>query len=61
MRDGEGKLKCFGSVNFESADDAVKAVEGMNGNMFDEEKWYVGRAQKKSERELELKAKFEQI
>lgn len=60
MRDAEGKSKCFGFVNYENSDDAAKAVEVLNGKKFDEKEWYVGRAQKKSERELELKAKFEQ-
>lgn len=60
MRDGEGKSKCFGFVNFEHADDAAKAVDALNGKKIDEKEWYVGRAQKKSEREAELRAKFEQ-
>ncbi|KAL2613620.1 hypothetical protein R1flu_025312 [Riccia fluitans] len=60
MKDGEGKSKCFGFVNFEHADDAAKAVEGLNGKKIEEKEWYVGRAQKKSEREAELRAKFEQ-
>ncbi|KAK6939632.1 Polyadenylate-binding protein/Hyperplastic disc protein [Dillenia turbinata] len=60
MRDSDGKSKCFGFVNFENADDAAKAVEELNGKKFDEKEWYVGKAQKKSERELELKVKFEQ-
>ncbi|KAH7523654.1 hypothetical protein FEM48_Zijuj06G0034800 [Ziziphus jujuba var. spinosa] len=60
MRDGDGKSKCFGFVNFENADDAAKAVESLNGKVFDEKEWYVGKAQKKSERELELKEQFEQ-
>ncbi|CAK9184965.1 unnamed protein product [Ilex paraguariensis] len=60
MRDGEGKSKCFGFVNFENADDAAKAVEALNGYKFDDKEWYVGKAQKKSERELELKSRFEQ-
>lgn len=60
MKDGDGKSKCFGFVNFENADDAAKAVESLNGKKIDEKEWYVGRAQKKSERELELKARFEQ-
>lgn len=60
MRDGEGKSKCFGFVNFENADDAVKAVEVLNGKIFDDKEWYVGKAQKKAERELELKERFEQ-
>ncbi|KAJ7516723.1 hypothetical protein O6H91_22G068600 [Diphasiastrum complanatum] len=60
MRDGEGKSKCFGFVNFEHAEDAAKAVEALNGKKIDDKEWYVGRAQKKSEREAELRAKFEQ-
>lgn len=60
MRDGEGKSKCFGFVNFENPDDAAKAVEELNGKKFDDKEWYVGKAQKKSERELELKGRFEQ-
>lgn len=60
MRDGDGKSKCFGFVNFENTDDAANAVEALNGKKFDEKEWYVGKAQKKSERELELKSRFEQ-
>jgi polyadenylate-binding protein len=60
MRDGDGKSKCFGFVNFENADDAAKAVEALNGKKFDDKEWYVGKAQKKSEREVELKERFEQ-
>ncbi|KAL7619057.1 hypothetical protein Lser_V15G00836 [Lactuca serriola] len=60
MRDGDGKSKCFGFVNFENADDAANAVEALNGKKFDDKEWYVGKAQKKSEREMELKSRFEQ-
>ncbi|KAI3774722.1 hypothetical protein L1987_49282 [Smallanthus sonchifolius] len=60
MRDADGNSKCFGFVNFENADDAAKAVDGLNGQKFDEKEWYVGKAQKKNEREQELKQKFEQ-
>ncbi|KAK4757467.1 hypothetical protein SAY87_018768 [Trapa incisa] len=60
MRDADGKSKCFGFVNFEDADAAARAVEALNGKKFDEKEWYVGKAQKKSEREVELKQKFEQ-
>ncbi|KAJ7946075.1 Polyadenylate-binding protein [Quillaja saponaria] len=60
MRDGDGKSKCFGFVNFENADDAARAVEALNGNKIDDKEWYVGKAQKKSEREVELKHRFEQ-
>ncbi|OIV93294.1 hypothetical protein TanjilG_13121 [Lupinus angustifolius] len=60
MRDGDGKSRCFGFVNFENTDDAAQAVDALNGKKFDEKEWYVGKAQKKSEREQELKIKFEQ-
>lgn len=60
MRDGVGRSKGFGFVNFEKADDASKAVEALNGKKFDDKEWYVGKAQKKAERELELKERFEQ-
>ncbi|KAK6946081.1 Polyadenylate-binding protein/Hyperplastic disc protein [Dillenia turbinata] len=60
MRDEDGKSKCFGFVNFENADDAARAVEVLNGKKFDDKEWYVGKAQKKSEREVELKVRFEQ-
>ncbi|KAF4351544.1 hypothetical protein G4B88_000582 [Cannabis sativa] len=59
MRDGKGNSKGFGFVNFEDADDAARAVNGVNGKKFDEKEWYVGKAQKKGEREMELKEKFE--
>ncbi|XP_042496164.1 polyadenylate-binding protein 2-like [Macadamia integrifolia] len=60
MRDADGKSKCFGFVNFENTDDAAEAVDGLNGKKFDEKEWYVGKAQKKSEREQELKGRFDQ-
>ncbi|KAG0475083.1 hypothetical protein HPP92_014769 [Vanilla planifolia] len=60
MREADGKSKCFGFVNFENSDDAAHAVQELNGKMFDEKEWYVGRAQKKAEREQELKGRFEQ-
>ncbi|TQE10688.1 hypothetical protein C1H46_003591 [Malus baccata] len=60
MRDGEGKSRCFGFVNFEDPEAAAKAVEALNGKKIDEKEWYVGKAQKKYERELELKERFEQ-
>ncbi|OVA15873.1 RNA recognition motif domain [Macleaya cordata] len=60
MRDGDGKSKCFGFVNFENPDDAAKSVEALNGKKVDDKEWYVGKAQKKSEREVELKGRFDQ-
>lgn len=60
MTDENGKSRCFGFVNFENPEDAAHAVEELNGKKFNDQEWYVGRAQKKSEREMELKAKFDQ-
>lgn len=60
MKEGDGKSKCFGFVNFVNSDDAARAVQELNGKKFDEKEWYVGKAQKKSERERELKLRFEQ-
>ncbi|KAJ3677294.1 hypothetical protein LUZ60_003018 [Juncus effusus] len=60
MCDEEGKSRCFGFVNFENAEDAAEAVEALNGKKFGDKEWFVGKAQKKSEREMELKERFEQ-
>eukprot|EP00262_Sarcandra_glabra_P021881 TRINITY_DN9428_c4_g1_i1.p1 TRINITY_DN9428_c4_g1~~TRINITY_DN9428_c4_g1_i1.p1 ORF type:complete len:651 (-),score=142.15 TRINITY_DN9428_c4_g1_i1:244-2196(-) len=61
MRDGNGNSRGFGFVNFSNADEAAAAVENLNGSTFKDDKvWYVGKALRKSEREAELKAKFEQ-
>ncbi|KAK4799169.1 hypothetical protein SAY86_024534 [Trapa natans] len=60
MRNADGKSKCFGFVNFDDSDAAARAVDSLNGRKFDEKEWYVGKAQKKSEREIELKHKFDQ-
>ena len=60
MRDADGRSKCFGFVNFENPEDAAKAVESLNGKKIDDKEWYVGKAQKKSERENELRRRFEQ-
>jgi len=35
-------------------------VESLKGNTFDDKQWVVDRAQKKSEREMELKVPYEQ-
>ncbi|CAO2834131.1 unnamed protein product [Amaranthus hypochondriacus] len=60
MKDSNEKSKCFGFVNFESDEDAAKAIEKLNGTIQNDKVLYVGRAQKKAEREAELKAKFQQ-
>ncbi|KAK1403874.1 Polyadenylate-binding protein [Heracleum sosnowskyi] len=60
MKDADGKSRCFGFVNFQNFDNAAAAVENMNGVSCNEKVLYVGKAQRKSEREAELRAKFEQ-
>ncbi|XP_078171366.1 polyadenylate-binding protein 2-like isoform X2 [Carex rostrata] len=57
MREGDGKSKCFGFVNFENPDDAATAVEDLNRKIFDGKEWFVGKAMKKSEREREREMK----
>jgi polyadenylate-binding protein len=63
MQNAEGKSKGFGFVNFENAEDASKAVGELNGQALvpGGKKIYAGKAQKKAERENELKQKFEQL
>ncbi|XP_010478834.2 PREDICTED: LOW QUALITY PROTEIN: polyadenylate-binding protein 1-like [Camelina sativa] len=58
MKDGEGRSRRFGFVNFDNAEDAVSAIEKMNGTIVDEKTLYVGRAQRKNNRVEDLKAKF---
>lgn len=57
----EGKNKGFGFVNFEEVEAAAAAVEALNGTDLKGKKLYVGRAQKRDEREKELREKFEQL
>lgn len=61
MKDDEGKSKGFGFVNYEKSEDAHAAVEKLNGHKHEETEWEVTKAQKKAEREAELKAKFEKV
>ncbi|KAL7382421.1 hypothetical protein ABVT39_021998 [Epinephelus coioides] len=61
MTDDTGKSRGFGFVSFERHEDAQKAVDEMNGKEFNGKLIYVGRAQKKVERQTELKRKFEQM
>jgi len=60
MKDDSGS-KGFGFVNYETAEAAQKAVEEMNGKKIGEKEVYVGRAQKKEEREKMLREMFEKV
>uniref|UniRef100_A0A4W3JME2 Polyadenylate-binding protein n=1 Tax=Callorhinchus milii TaxID=7868 RepID=A0A4W3JME2_CALMI len=61
MTDDSGRSRGFGFVSFEKHEDAQKAVDEMNGKEINGRQVYVGRAQKKVERQTELKRKFEQM
>ncbi|KAA8632985.1 hypothetical protein SMACR_03445 [Sordaria macrospora] len=58
-RDQEGKTRGFGFVNFTTHEAAAKAVDDLNGKDFRGQDLYVGRAQKKHEREEELRRSYE--
>ncbi|NXW61440.1 EPAB protein, partial [Eurystomus gularis] len=69
MMDNTGRSKGFGFVNFEKHEEAQKArgsllpvcLANMNGKEINGRMVYVGRAQKRLERQSELKRKFEQM
>lgn len=55
------KGKKFGFVNYSTAGEAKKAISELNEKVIDGHSIYVGRAQKRTEREQELRQKHEQI
>lgn len=62
MTDELGKSRGFGFVSYEEPEAAEKAVDAVNGMDLGNSKiLYAGRAQKKAERQAELKDKFEKI
>ncbi|KIV93776.1 hypothetical protein PV10_04964 [Exophiala mesophila] len=58
-RDDSGKSRGFGFVNFTSHEAASQAVDELNDKEFHGKNLYVGRAQKKHEREEELRKQYE--
>uniref|UniRef100_A0A8C4HGI5 Polyadenylate-binding protein n=1 Tax=Dicentrarchus labrax TaxID=13489 RepID=A0A8C4HGI5_DICLA len=61
MKDERGHSRGFGFVNYANHEDAQKAVDEMNGKEINGKVIYAGRAQKRQERQGELKRKFDQI
>merc|ERR1711881_537204 len=61
MANAEGKSLGFGFVSFEDPEEAQEACEQLNNSDLEGKTIYVGRAQKKAERQAELKKKFEAI
>lgn len=59
-RDEDGHSRGFGFVNFEKHEDAAKAVDALNDTEVRGKTLYVSRAQKKNEREQELRRQYEQ-
>jgi len=57
----DGKSKGFGFVAFEEAAQAEEAVMALNNLEMNGKQLYVGRAQKKGERQAELKKKFDMM
>lgn len=58
----ETKSRGFGFVAYENPESAERAVQELNGKELSDGKvLYVGRAQKKNERQMELKRRFEQL
>jgi polyadenylate-binding protein len=58
-RDPDGKSRGFGFVNFTTHENAFAAVDELNGKDLHGQDLYVGRAQKKHEREEELRKSYE--
>jgi len=61
MSDEVGKARGFGFVSFEDPESAEKACEELNGQEIGGRHMYVGRAQKRNERQAELKRRFEAL
>jgi len=64
MKGGDGddtKSKGFGFVSYEDSVHAEAACDDLNGKEIEGKPIYVGRAQKKAERQAELKKKFEAL
>ncbi|CAI9114238.1 OLC1v1014910C1 [Oldenlandia corymbosa var. corymbosa] len=61
MKDNEGKSKGFGFVSFSSHEEAKSAVDCLNGTPLGSKTLFVGKAQKKAEREKILQQAHESL
>merc|ERR1719354_1196408 len=61
QKDENGVSKEFGFVNYENHEDAARAVDEMNEKEIAGKALYVSRAQKKNEREEDLRKQYEKI
>jgi len=61
QKDENGKSRGFGFINYENSDEAHLAVESMHEKEYHGKQLYVSRAQKKSEREEELRKQYERL
>lgn len=61
LAEDDGKSKEFGFVNFENPADAQRCVDEMNETEVEGKKIFVGRAQKKTQREEDLRKQYEMI
>ncbi|KAJ3125512.1 Protein phosphatase PP2A regulatory subunit B [Nowakowskiella sp. JEL0407] len=61
QRDENGKSRGFGFVNYVNSEDAQLAVKEMHEKEIDGKQLFVARAQKKGEREEELRRQYEKI
>ena len=59
--DEEGNSKGFGFVNFATHEEAQRAVDALHDTEIKGKKLFVARAQKKAEREQELRQSYEQV
>jgi len=60
-KDEEGNSKGFGFINFEAHEQAQAAIDNLNQKEIEGQELYVGKAQKKADREKELKGMFEKL
>lgn len=61
MKDDNGKSRGFGFVSYETHEASKKACDALNGMEVKNVKLYVARAQKKNERQAELRDKYEKL